>query len=106
MDASSPITEEERNLVSWLEGEPDASVSDDLAEFSRRLLGTLRELPAPVSAVVLEAAAARVVDMAERLRAQVLAVQLPVPPEVYETSDRLFGALLDVATWSQRADVH
>lgn len=99
MEASSPITEEERNLVSWLEGEPDASVSDDLAEFSRRLLGTRREPPAPVSAVVLEAAAARVVDMTERLRAQVLAVQLPVPPEVYETSDRLFGALLDVAGW-------
>lgn len=96
MEAPSAISEDERVLISWLQDEPEASVADDLAAFSLRLPGAR---PAPVSTAVLEAAAARVVDMAERMRAQLLAVHLPVPPELYETSERLFAALLDVAGW-------
>jgi hypothetical protein len=96
MQASSAIPEDERVLISWLQAEPEASVADDLVALSQRLLGAR---PAPTSAAVLEAAAARVVDMAERMRAQLLAVHLPVPPELYETSNRLFAALLDVGGW-------
>ena len=99
MEASSAITEDERNLISWLEGEPEASISDDLVAFSARLQGGGQGRAAPVSAAVLEAGAARVLDMAERMRAQLLAVQLPVPTDLYETTDRMCVALLDVAGW-------
>lgn len=99
MEASSAITDDERTLISWLDGEPEASISDDLVAFSVRLQGVRKGRAAAVSAAMVEAAAARVLDMAERLRAQLLAVQLPVPTDLYETTDRLCGALLDVAGW-------
>ncbi len=99
MEASSAITDDERTLISWLDGEPEASISDDLVAFSARLQGVRQGRAAAVSGSVLEAAAARVLDMAGRMRAQLLAVQLPVPTDLYETTDRLCGALLDVAGW-------
>ena len=99
MEASSAIPEDERVLISWLDGEPEASVCDDLTAFSARLQGVRQGRTAPVSDVVLDAVAGRVLDMAERVRAQLLAVQLPVPTDLYETTGRLCVALLDVAGW-------
>ncbi|MHB1375204.1 MAG: hypothetical protein ACYC5W_10130 [Thauera sp.] len=99
MQASSATSDDERDLLAWLEDEPAESVADDVAAFRARFRpadagrwthGDLR---------VLEAAAERVLDMADRLRPQLLAVHLPVPGELYEVSERVCGALLDVAGW-------
>ena len=105
MEASSAITDDERNLISWLQGEPEASVCDDLAAFSGRLQGLRPGQAVPGGPALLEAAAGRVLDMAQRMRSQLLAVQLPVPTDLYETCGRLCVALLDVAAWfADRAD--
>ncbi len=92
MEASSALTEDERVLIAWLEAEPAASVADDLAAFRARL-----GAGGAAALAVLDAASARLLDMAERMRAHLLALQLPVPADQYELAERLCGALLDVA---------
>ena len=98
MEAPSAIPDNERELIAWLESEPEASLADDLAGFRARLHGTGAGRSVP-SAAVTEAAAERVLDMAERMRTQLLALHLPAPADLYETTERLCGALLDVAAW-------
>lgn len=105
MEASSATTDDERELLAWLDGEPAATVADDLAAFRARLKPSMAGSRAGGDVRVLEAAAKRVLDMAERLRPQLIAVQLPVPSELYETAERVCGALLDVAGWfAERAE--
>lgn len=99
MEASSATSDEERALLAWLEGEPAETVGEDLTAFRGRLRLGPADGWAACDMRLLEAAAERVLDMADRLRPQLLAVRLPAPVALYELAERVGGALLDVAGW-------
>lgn len=99
MEAPPTISEDERVLIAWLEAEPLETVADDVLAFRAQLQNLSEMRTGPLSLVGLEAAADRVLDMGERMRAQLLAVQLPVPADLYETAERVCDVLLDVAAW-------
>jgi hypothetical protein len=97
MEAPSTPSAAEQELIRWLEAEPAALVDDDLAALRAHLHDALAGGGISTTPQLLLELAARITDIAERLRPQMLARQLPVDVALFEANEQLCVLALDVA---------
>lgn len=96
MEAPSTPSAAEQELIRWLEAEPADSVDDDLVALRAHLHGAFAGSAIATNSRMLRELAARLTDVAERLRPQMLARQLPVDVALFEATEQLCMLALDV----------
>ncbi|HRP96713.1 MAG TPA: hypothetical protein PL143_10710 [Rhodocyclaceae bacterium] len=90
-------------MLDWLNGEPADDCLEDLDQLCRHL-GRMSDeaLPAEALYPLLEPLAARVMDIAGRMRPRLLGAGLPLPHALHEATARLTGVMVDGAAMAGR----
>lgn len=98
MDDPRALSDALQALSDWLGGEPADDPAADLVALKRHMpILAAPGIAAERKQVLVDEVSERVMDLAERLRPQLLAAHLPLAATVFELTEQVCVALLDVA---------